>query len=215
MGKICKICKIDKDLQEYNKQVGGRCGVRAVCKICVGIKCRLYNSSKLKGRRKGPLLNSKEYREENKEKMKEYQKKYYSDNKEKMKEYQNGRYQNNKEYFQNYAKSYNRDRRLIDPLFKMIGNTRNLIKNSFLRKFTKKSKKTIDILGCDFDFFSNHLSNLFDENMNWDNYGIYWEIDHIEPISNAKSTDDIIKLNHYSNLRPLKKEDNRSKGNKW
>lgn len=215
MNKICKLCLIEKELSEYNKEINGKYGVKAVCKICRNIKCRLDNSSKSKGRRKGSLLTNKEYREKNREKNKEYQKEHYQKNKESILILRKEYYQKNKEYSKNYAKSYNRDRRLIDPLFKMIGNTRNLIKNSFLRKFTKKSKKTIDILGCDFIFFSNYISNMFDENMNWDNYGIYWEIDHIEPISNAKSIDDIIKLNHYSNLRPLKKEDNRSKGNKW
>ena len=30
-----------------------------------------------------------------------------------------------------------------------------------------------------------------------------WDIDHIIPISSAESEDDIIKLNHYTNLQPL------------
>ena len=46
--------------------------------------------------------------------------------------------------------------------------------------------------------------------MNWDNYGLYngkkdygWDIDHIIPLSKAKIEDDVIKLNHYTNLQPL------------
>lgn len=47
--------------------------------------------------------------------------------------------------------------------------------------------------------------------MNWNNMGgkiiteqnTGWDIDHIIPISTAKTEEDIIKLNHYSNLRPL------------
>lgn len=49
--------------------------------------------------------------------------------------------------------------------------------------------------------------------MTWDNKGnpkdgIYelnktWDVDHIIPLSSAKSVEDIIKLNHYTNLQPL------------
>ena len=30
-----------------------------------------------------------------------------------------------------------------------------------------------------------------------------WDIDHIIPVSTAKTEEDIIKLNHYTNLQPL------------
>ncbi|HMZ47140.1 MAG TPA: hypothetical protein PLU36_10075 [Chitinophagaceae bacterium] len=46
--------------------------------------------------------------------------------------------------------------------------------------------------------------------MNWRNKGLYngtpnfgWDIDHIIPLSSAVNETDIIKLNHYTNLRPL------------
>ena len=46
--------------------------------------------------------------------------------------------------------------------------------------------------------------------MNWENYGKYngeisygWDIDHIIPISQAKTEGEIVKLNHYTNLQPL------------
>ena len=52
--------------------------------------------------------------------------------------------------------------------------------------------------------------------MNWNNYGIYngefnygWDLDHIIPISLAKSEEEIIKLNHYTNLQPLCSKTNR------
>jgi len=52
--------------------------------------------------------------------------------------------------------------------------------------------------------------------MNWDNYGLYngelnfgWDIDHIVPISTAKTKEEIIKLNHYENLQPLCSKINR------
>jgi len=52
--------------------------------------------------------------------------------------------------------------------------------------------------------------------MNCDNYVKYngefyygWDIDHIMPISSAKTENDIIRLNHYSNMQPLCSKINR------
>jgi hypothetical protein len=52
--------------------------------------------------------------------------------------------------------------------------------------------------------------------MNFENYGKYngelnygWDIDHIIPSSSAISEEEIIKLNHFSNLQPLCSKINR------
>jgi len=52
--------------------------------------------------------------------------------------------------------------------------------------------------------------------MNWDNHGLYngelnygWDVDHIIPISSAKTEEDIYKLNHFSNFQPLCSKVNR------
>jgi hypothetical protein len=46
--------------------------------------------------------------------------------------------------------------------------------------------------------------------MNWENYGLYngtekygWDIDHVIPLSTAKTEEDVLRLNHYTNLQPL------------
>ena len=53
------------------------------------------------------------------------------------------------------------------------------------------------------EFFKDYLEKLFTDQMNWENYGIIWDIDHIIPISSAITEEDIIRLNHYTNLQPL------------
>jgi hypothetical protein len=52
--------------------------------------------------------------------------------------------------------------------------------------------------------------------MTWDNYGLYngepnygWDIDHKIPSSSAITEEDLIKLNHYTNLQPLCSKINR------
>lgn len=62
----------------------------------------------------------------------------------------------------------------------------------------------------DIETFKLHLENQFESWMNWRNKGLYngtpnfgWDIDHIIPLSSAVNETDIIKLNHYTNLRPL------------
>jgi hypothetical protein len=49
--------------------------------------------------------------------------------------------------------------------------------------------------------------------MTWDNYG-EWHIDHIIPLSSAKTESELIDLFNYKNTQPLWAKDNLSKGNR-
>jgi hypothetical protein len=90
-----------------------------------------------------------------------------------------------------------------------------LIKNSIKRGFTEKSKRTQEILGCSFEDFKLHLESQFDENMNWENQGSYWHMDHIIPISSAETKEEVYRLNHYTNFQPLYWLDNLKKSDKY
>ena len=53
--------------------------------------------------------------------------------------------------------------------------------------------------------------------MSWENYGKYngelnygWDIDHIIPVSNGKTEEEVVNLNHYLNLQPLCSHVNRN-----
>jgi len=51
--------------------------------------------------------------------------------------------------------------------------------------------------------------------MNWKNHGKFgWHIDHIIPLSSAKTDEEVFKLCHYKNLQPLWAFENLSKGDK-
>lgn len=61
-----------------------------------------------------------------------------------------------------------------------------------------------------------HLEKQFSKGMTWENYGSYWHVDHIVPVSSFSPKDhqcaEFIACWRLSNLRPLKAFDNMSKG---
>jgi len=99
-----------------------------------------------------------------------------------------------------------------NPKFRLKNNIRRLIQLSLSKNGYSKNSKTNDILGIDYDGFIKHIESQFTDGMTWDNKR-EWEIDHIIPISLGKTEEDIIRLNHYTNLRPLWGKDNNIKSN--
>jgi hypothetical protein len=91
---------------------------------------------------------------------------------------------------------------------------RNLLKNYLNRKGLIKDDKTQNILGYSSDVLKYHLESLFNANMSWSNYGKYWQIDHIIPISLFKEDAPVAIVNCLKNLRPLEKIENNLKSNK-
>ncbi len=105
-----------------------------------------------------------------------------------------------------------RERRLKDKLFKFKGDLRARISQDIKSKgYTKKSKTEL-ILGADWLTVKKHFERQFTKGMTWDNQG-KWHIDHIVPLASAKTEEEVIKLNHYTNLQPLWAEDNLKKSN--
>jgi hypothetical protein len=198
-NKVCPKCKEEKELSEFNKG-------RSECRLCSKeYKKEYYENNKDKIKK-----GKKEYRENNKDKIKEYDKEYKQNNKDKVKEYGKEYRGNNKDKMKEYNKEYSKVRRQSDSLYKLTTNIRNLLKQSFrLKGYTKKTK-SYKILGCTYDEFKLYIESQWDEWMNWDNYGKYngeerygWDLDHIIPLSSGKCEEDIIRLNHHSNIQPL------------
>lgn len=69
-----------------------------------------------------------------------------------------------------------------------------------------------ELLGGDVSIIRKHIELKFKDGMSWANYGKKWHIDHIIPISLAKTMDEFRTLSHYSNLQPMWAIDNASKG---
>lgn len=199
--KTCSKCKNEKDFIAFAILKSSKNGYRSQCKICVKEYNKYYYSNNIENRRK--------YYIDNKEHIKQSQTKYQLENMEYIRSYSKQYQIDNKEVIN----KYHRDRKLTDPLFKLICNTRTLIWKAVKNSGYSKKSKTHEILGCSYDDFKKHLERKFTEGMTWENAG-QWHIDHIYPVSLAKDEKHIIELNHYSNLQPLWAEDNIKKSNK-
>lgn len=213
--KKCKKCKTNKPLNEFHKCNLCKDGLRLVCKSCVKIEKKEYDKVRYKDNKAKITANTKEYYSKNKKKYKDYNKEYRITNKKVLSE-------KKKKYDKNNSQKINQhrlNRRKTDVLFKLTTNYKSMLGNIIRHKGYIKNSKSESILGCTYKEFKLHIESLWQPWMNWDNYGnpkdgVYeinktWDLDHIIPLSSAKTEDDIIRLNHYSNIQPLCSYNNR------
>lgn len=131
-----------------------------------------------------------QYYEENKEKIAEQKAKYDKDHKEQKAKYR----KENKEKIAEHNYNYEKERLATDPLYKFKGNIRTLIRKSLQKKGFKKNTKTAQILGCSFE-----------EAMKYIGYFKGCNTHHIIWLETATTFEEVIKLNHYTNLIALTK----------
>ena len=198
--KVCSKCGIEKEVCEFYKNPKNPNLYRAHCK-----KCMNENSAKYKFDNKEKLVEkSKEYVKRNSEVIKEKRKIYLEKNPYLFKNW----IERNKEHRRNYMNNYN-----SNPKIKIKNSLRSRINELMNKKYD--NPRTFDLVGCDFEFLLSYIEKKFVDGMNWDNYGYYgWHIDHIIPLSSAKTEDEIRKLYNYTNLQPLWYKDNLKKSNK-
>lgn len=143
----------------------------------------------------------------------EYYKKNSVEMNEKKKEYN----KKNKRKILDRQMRYNKERKKVDPFYKLSITLRNRIRNFIKCKGISKtiSKKTIEIIGCSSTELKEHIEKQFVDGMSWENHGpTGWHLDHIIPLISAKTEEEMISLNHYTNLQPLWASDNLKKGKK-
>jgi hypothetical protein len=239
MNIRCFVCKIDKDILEFVKNSKKKNGVLTICKNCFKLKYRkskeerkkyyIENSEKWNeyyiDNKEKISDYKKEYRKENLETIKKKQKKYVEINKNilkpKWKKYREENRERSKEYSSNPENKLRRNnnrnnRKRIDHLYNITLSIRKVLYSSFKSSgFTKRSN-TQQIIGCSFIEFKKYLESKFEPWMTWENKGLYngelnhgWDIDHIIPTSSAKTEEEVVKLNHYTNLQPLCSKINR------
>lgn len=212
-SKVCTKCGDEKLVQEFRlHKSNGYEYHKSICKSCERENNKIYRE-KNKEKEANRL---KEYRVNNIDKRLEYESNYREKNKEIINTYQKLYYTENKEIIGKRQRVYEKERRINDPLFKLSGNIRRMIRKSIKSNGYTKKSKTYDILGCSYEEFKKYIESLWQPWMNWDNHGLYngeldygWDIDHKVPISSAITEEELLKLNHFSNLQPLCSKVNR------
>lgn len=189
--KKCIGCHSEKNESDFyfNKSTGR---VFSRCKECF----KLYSSDCKQKNKEKTLETKRLYRAKNKGK------KQYTESPEAMS--------------RRRAKkvAYDRQKRQSDPVYRLKCNIRRLVRIHLKKHGYTKKSKTSEILGCDFETFKHHIELQFIGDMTWDMVGSEIQIDHIVPLATAKTEADVIKLNHYTNLRPMWSHENASKGSK-
>ena len=230
--KYCKVCS-KKHFEEYNKEYQKIYQQKTEVKTKNRIRSKEYNNRpEIKERHKL-------WREENKEILKQKKKVYYQtnkiyffnknkkwkeENKERKKEMDILYYQKNKGRIKLYKQKPEIKKRIREYEQKKLNSDINFRVAKILRKFVShslkqtKSIKTSGLVGCSFEYFKRHIENQFDDNMNWDNYGVYgWHVDHIRPCASfdLSEEEEQLKCFHYTNLQPMWAQENWSKSAKY
>jgi len=210
--KVCTKCKIEKSVNEFNKDRYKKDELCCSCKAC-----------QLRHRKKNRHI-WKNYYKKNKHTIIKRVKKWYlktwkarkqyrEKNKKKRLQKQRKHYQENKEQLQEYHRNYMNNRNKTDVRFRLAGNLRHRIYESIKNNY--QSFATMMLIGCEIDYLMYHIQKQFKKDMNWDNYG-EWHIDHIKPCASfdLSKPEEQRKCFHYTNLQPLWKLDNLKKGNR-
>ena len=214
--KVCSKCKEEKKNCEFGNSKTSDDGLLYCCKKCNNERSKIYRNENYKKtleqqkkwRDKNPewvYNRHKKWREENRELVNEMSKNWLSKNPEKRKQY--------RENYKPRKQEQRKERRDTDPVFNLVNRMRSRLRKYLNSHNITKTNKTFDIVGCSPQFLKEHLETQFTDGMSWDNRS-EWHIDHIIPLSSAKTEDELYKLCHYENLQPLWAEDNLKKSNK-
>jgi hypothetical protein len=197
-----RICR--KGLHSYDSS-------RKSCPVCKAEAVRLWknknSAQEAENKRRWKTNNTKCESEKTRQ--------WKLDNAQRERENNRRWYRQNKESELEKNRRYRAHRRAHDPVYKLTLRARKLVKKAFSQAGWDKNSKTQEILGCDFRILQAHLIATAKRNYG----GKYfpkrkYEIDHIVPLSTAKTEEDVVRLNHHTNLQFLLKQHNRAKGNK-
>jgi hypothetical protein len=198
-SKKCNDCELIKPYSGFHKNKRNPDGYKYTCKEC-RVKESLSYASK---NRELIAVKTRKWRLNNLEKDREAHKIYRLNNLEDLSE---------------KARIRKKNRRNSDLIFKMRDRVSRYLRRTLTGESACKQGSTLyPIVGLTGSELIIHLHASFELY-----YGLPREcinlrdveIDHIIPLYTAQTVSDVHRLNHYSNLQLLFKEDNQAKGTK-
>lgn len=216
--KKCNKCGLQKTIDLFDKVSDCKYGVSGCCKECRRKKAKFYRKNNPEKIKIQKTRHSKKYSKKITEKTRIWRlknpEKYKIQNRlNVLKRKNTKRTEEQKEK----RRIHVRKRRNADPMFKLRHDLRIRMGKIFIEKCIKKDLHSLKLLGATFELVKNHLEKQFKSGMNWQNRGQgdnKWHIDHMIPLSSAKTEEELIELCHYTNLQPLWAKDNVAKKDK-
>jgi hypothetical protein len=231
--KRCNVCKVQKKVDEYYIEKANSDGYRNSCKSCILDKnkqqrqkyklrevrevkeCKRCNVCKVEKKidefhndisRKDGYSNrckechtekGKEYREKNIEQLKEYYKEYYTNIKDRIIKQHN---------------NYEKERRKVDPQYRMIRSIRKRTRRAL--NGASKSQTTKQLLGIDFEKFTKWIEFQLPVGYTMDDVATKKvHLDHVIPLSsfNLLDEEELQKACSWINIQPLESTKNLQK----
>lgn len=171
---------------------------------------RKYQHEYYAAHKKQIKMHNKEYQRKNRDKVREWHARYRNSHKEKISAYNKIYREKNLDVIRDKALN----RLHNDPIHQMKERARNMVRYALRSKGHRKASRTKDILGCELDFLCGYLMRTWEKRYGKPWAGEPYHIDHIRPLSTAKTEEEIISLCHYTNLQMLTPEDNMAKSDK-
>lgn len=214
--KVCRICKEEKPLALFARNISNKDGYRNECKLCsshnykkehdLWYKDKEKRKAQMKAYRKAHPEIQKAYVERNRERIREKSKEYW------LKKGPEILAKRTKEDVARWNRTRYRRHKL-----------QRIVLSGLQRGF--KDKKNYDlgsILPYTIEELKAHLESQFQPGMTWENHGLHgWHIDHIKPVCTFDFLDgdlsnpEVVKVVQQcwalSNLRPLWAKDNLSR----
>lgn len=185
------------------------------CKPCERLRCS--KNQKKNGHKYAEASRARvsKWAEENHERVRNNKRRWYKDNLDLVKERDKAR--SKTEHRKQQRKGYYK-KSSEKGYWRMNNNISSAIWCVLKKQGGEKHSPTFEHLPYSREQLREHIENQFDDKMNWDNYGAYWDLDHIYPQSllpyDSMEDENFIKCWSLDNLQPLEKKQNIKKSNK-
>jgi len=187
----CKKCGQDRELTDFHKDRSKRDGLASCCNHCAK-EYRLQHKARENSR-------SQAYYAEHREIIRKQKQEYRAANPEKQAEY--------RKRTKAHAAKRERIRRASDELFRVSKCLRRRLREALRTKGAiVKNGTTEQLLGCSFSALLQRLGTPPSPDAH---------IDHICPLAQAKTVEELHLLSHYSNLCWMSPIENIKKRDRW